>query len=612
MLIDFLKSVKDTRSQDLIQLMINDQLSKKGDYVTSLASTLEISNRFEQQEDKEGILAAYRQLSSGYYYAGDKEKDVLFGKKALVIAKELNNPSILSSITNNISTSYSQKHIPDSALLYARQSIAYANKTGDAYALSGVLGTMAEAFISDKQYDSALIYCRYALKYAANNKVYGDLGLVWTLNDFSQIFLETNHYDSSKYYAWRAIDISKMMGYKDQLLRAYEYLVQAFDRTSKPDSAYKYLQLAVIIKDSLFSTDKTKQVQGIVAREQSRLQELENEKLNFKNQIRVYGLLAGLLILSIIAFLLYRNNRQKQKANTSLQEQKNILENTLMELKSTQQQLIQSEKMASLGELTAGIAHEIQNPLNFVNNFSEVNTELIAELGEEVDKGNISEVKTIAKDIKGNEEKINFHGKRADAIVKGMLQHSRSSSGIKEPTDINALSDEYLRLSYHGLRAKDKSFNATLKTDFDPSIGKINIIPQDFGRVMLNLLNNAFYAVAEKKKQKSLLTSEGETSSSTNEVYEPIVTVTTRRLSPASGGWGAEITVTDNGNGIPSSVKEKIFQPFFTTKPTGQGTGLGLSLSYDIITKGHGGELKVETNEGQSTIFSILLPPDKQ
>ena len=245
--------------------------------------------------------------------------------------------------------------------------------------------------------------------------------------------------------------------------------------------------------------------------------------------------------------------------------------------------------MASLGELTAGIAHEIQNPLNFVNNFSEVNTELIDELSQEVDKGNLEEVKALAKDIKENEQKINHHGKRADAIVKGMLQHSRSSSGKKEPTDINALCDEYLRLSYHGLRGKDKSFNAMMKTDFDESIGNLNIIPQDIGRVVLNLLTNAFYVVDEKKK-------------SGIENYEPTVSITTKKVDDK-----VFISVTDNGNGIPEKVLNKIFQPFFTTKPTGQGTGLGLSLSYDIV-KAHGGELKVETKEGEGTTFIIQLP----
>jgi two-component system, NtrC family, sensor kinase len=274
---------------------------------------------------------------------------------------------------------------------------------------------------------------------------------------------------------------------------------------------------------------------------------------------------------------------QKKILEDEVARQTVELRTSLEHLKSTQSQLIQSEKMASLGELTAGIAHEIQNPLNFVNNFSEVNKELAEELEEEVDKGNTTEVKALAKDIKENQEKILHHGKRADAIVKGMLQHSRSSSGTKEPTDINALADEYLRLAYHGLRVKDKSFNATLNTDYDQTIGNINIIPQDIGRVILNLITNAFYAVNEKQKAESVKPGSN---------YEPAVSVSTKK-----SGDKILISVKDNGNGIPDSIKEKIFQPFFTTKPTGQGTGLGLSLSYDIV-KAHGGELKVETTEG--------------
>ena len=280
---------------------------------------------------------------------------------------------------------------------------------------------------------------------------------------------------------------------------------------------------------------------------------------------------------------------QQKVLEAEVDRQTGEIRQTLENLKATQSQLIQSEKMASLGELTAGIAHEIQNPLNFVNNFSEVNKELLIEMNEEIEKGNLEEVKSIAKDVTENEEKINHHGKRADAIVKGMLQHSRSSSSKKEPTDINALADEYLRLAYHGLRAKDKSFNASMKTDFDETLEKINVIPQDIGRVILNLITNAFYVVNEKKK-------------SGIENYEPKVTVSTKMLNDK-----VEIKVADNGNGIPQKVLDKIFQPFFTTKPTGQGTGLGLSLSYDIV-KVHSGELIVETKEGEGTIFSVILP----
>ncbi|HYM94130.1 MAG TPA: ATP-binding protein [Chitinophagaceae bacterium] len=283
-----------------------------------------------------------------------------------------------------------------------------------------------------------------------------------------------------------------------------------------------------------------------------------------------------------------------------INEEKKILESTLSHLKATQNQLIQSEKMASLGELTAGIAHEIQNPLNFVNNFSEVNSELIAEMKDELTKGNIQEAKTIANGIDENEQKIIFHGKRADAIVKGMLQHSRSSSSVKVPTNINALADEYLRLAYHGLRAKDKSFNATMKTDYDESIGNINIVPQDIGRVILNLITNAFYAA-------HLLLPAGQAGpeggfKDPNYEHKPTVWVSTKKA-----GDKVLISVRDNGPGIPQKILDKIFQPFFTTKPTGQGTGLGLSLSYDIV-KAHGGEIKVETKEGEGSAFSIILP----
>jgi signal transduction histidine kinase len=262
--------------------------------------------------------------------------------------------------------------------------------------------------------------------------------------------------------------------------------------------------------------------------------------------------------------------------------------------------------MASLGELTAGIAHEIQNPLNFVNNFSEVSKELLEEMLEELENGDMEEVKAIMADVVQNLEKINHHGNRADGIVKGMLQHSRSGGDKKEPTNINALADEYLRLAYHGLRAKDKSFNAELVTDFDDSNKTIDVIPQDIGRVILNLLTNAFYACQEKQKSP-LNPKEGKP-------YEPTVSISTKWLDTPLGVGGErkgktiQIIVKDNGNGIPDAVKEKIFQPFFTTKPTGQGTGLGLSMSYDIITKGHGGELKVETKEGEGTAFIIHLP----
>ncbi|HEU5365017.1 MAG TPA: ATP-binding protein, partial [Hanamia sp.] len=410
----------------------------------------------------------------------------------------------------------------------------------------------------------------------------------------------TNQIDSSVYFAQKSIIQKGIKSYPEGEMKAATQLAHIYEQKGMKDSTIKYLQLSIALREKLFNREKTREAQSYAFNEQIHQQELkqkiEQNQLQYRNRLNVYVLLAGLLILLLVAGGLWRRNIYRKRSFVLLQKQKQEIDNqkskveqTLEELKNTQSQLIQSEKMASLGELTAGIAHEIQNPLNFVNNFSDVNKELLEELKEEADKGNIDEVKTIANDVIGNEEKINHHGKRADAIVKGMLQHSRSSTGKKDPTNINALADEYLRLSYHGLRAKDKDFNAEMKTDFDPSIGKINIVPQDIGRVLLNLFNNAFYAVNKRQEAQG-------------KEYEPSVSVTTNK-----SGNSVLITVRDNGSGIPENIRDKIFQPFFTTKPTGSGTGLGLSLSYDIV-KAHGGEIKVESKEGEGCQFIIQLP----
>ena len=400
--------------------------------------------------------------------------------------------------------------------------------------------------------------------------------------NLAALFNKINRNDSAIYYAGIAVELSQQHNFAEFILNASKILTNTYESENKPDSSLKYLKLMIAAKDSVFSQSKVQQFQQSTFNEIQRQEQANLEKERYQYRVRIYALVASLFVFLLIAFILYRNSRQKQRDTLKI-------EKAYSDLKSTQAQLIQSEKMASLGELTAGIAHEIQNPLNFVNNFSEVNRELIDEMQQEMDKGNLVDAKAISNDIKENEEKINHHGKRADAIVKGMLQHSRSGTAVKEPTNINALADEYLRLSYHGLRAKDKDFNATMKIDFDESIGKINIVPQDIGRVLLNLYNNAFYAVTEKAKQQS-------------NGYEPTISVNTKRINDK-----VEIRVKDNGNGIPQKVIDKIFQPFFTTKPTGQGTGLGLSLSYDIITKEHNGNIKVESKVGEGATFIIQL-----
>jgi len=401
------------------------------------------------------------------------------------------------------------------------------------------------------------------------------------VNGMALAFKKMGKTDSAIFYAKQGLKLGQMLSYRNRILAASSLLAELYAEKD-PKEAVKYYQIASASKDSLYGVQKVLKLQSSTMKEQERLADEEAARIAYQNKIRQRTLVGSVAAFLGIALILYRNNRQKQKANK-------ILETTLVNLKTTQSQLIQAEKMASLGELTAGIAHEIQNPLNFVNNFSEVNTELVDELKSELTVGNTHAAIEIADDIKENEKKINHHGKRADAIVKGMLQHSGASAGQKEMADINALCDEYLRLAYHGLRAKDKSFNAKLETNFDNSIDKINIVPQDMGRALLNFYNNAFYIVNEKQKENL-------------NGYEPTVSVSTKKIKGK-----VEIRVADNGNGIPQKILDKIFQPFFTTKPTGQGTGLGLSLAYDIV-KANGGEIKVQTKEGEGSEFIIQLP----
>jgi len=508
---------------------------------------------------------------------------------ALEIGESLKNQKILSLTARDIGIYYFNNNKPDSAFIYFQKALKYYNNSPYQKNLGNVYLQMGVYYSQERQYDSAKFYYYKGLDVSKDPASIGLQGNLQRL--LGNVFIETGQLDSALIYT---LEAQKLFGSTNNLpgmAQIFAQLGTIYKLKKEYLIAYDYLEKGKNLGDTLadVGTNRIMQFQNLDFDQKIRLQELEKEKEQEKSRNRMYALLTWLGIFLLVVLFLYRNNRQKQKANK-------VLESTLANLKSTQSQLVQSEKMASLGELTAGIAHEIQNPLNFVNNFSEVNQELISEMVEEVDKGNTAEVKVLAKDIKENEEKIIFHGKRADAIVKSMLQHSRSSNNKKEPTDINALCDEYLRLSYHGLRAKDKSFNATMKTDFDETIGTINIISQDIGRVLLNLITNAFYVIDEKKKQIV------DARLPDGQEYEPTVSVSTKKVNGK-----LEIKVADNGNGIPPKVLDKIFQPFFTTKPTGSGTGLGLSLSYDII-KAHDGELKVETKENEGSTFIILLP----
>ena len=480
----------------------------------------------------------------------------------------------------------------DSALWYAQQGydLGIQSKEYKKY-FSLAIGALGTIQVALHHYKSAEDLFRYGIRQSGQfNNIYFQAR---NYNNLANLFEKEDLKDSAIYYAGISLRLCLDHNFGDFTLDASKLLTKIYDSKGKADSTLRYMRIMLAAKDSVFSQSRGQQFRQFAFDEIQRQEKINADKERYQNKVRSYFLVAALSVFFLLAFILYRNNRQKQKANAKI-------EKAYTELKSTQAQLIQSEKMASLGELTAGIAHEIQNPLNFVNNFSEVNKELIEELEVERSKttGERNEEieKEIIANIKENEGKINHHGKRADAIVKGMLQHSRTSSGQKEPTDINALADEYLRLSYHGLRAKDKSFNADIKTEFDKDVGKINIVPQDIGRVLLNLINNAFYAVNEKVKPQAASLPTGQAG------YKPQVILRTRKL-----GDNVEIKVEDNGNGIPKTIVDKIFQPFFTTKPTGQGTGLGLSLAYDII-KAHGGDIRVETKEGEGSEFVIQLP----
>jgi two-component system, NtrC family, sensor kinase len=482
----------------------------------------------------------------------------------------------------------------DSAFFHLKK--LYDETLTDPYWHPGLLMFFGDLQFRMGKRDTGLDYLRQSIQLFQNDSDHYYLGDACRF--ISECFREMNMVDSSIFYAKRGLAEAQSIGYKSPILYNSRTLAELYE-SKDISQALHYRKVFDTANDIYYGPAKVKDLQKALSDEQERQRKIEAAAIAYQNRLKQYGLLAGFFLVLLVAFILYRNNRQKKKANYTLHLQKEKVESTLTELKTTQSQLIQSEKMASLGELTAGIAHEIQNPLNFVNNFSEVNKELLAEMNEEISKGNYDEVKSLAKDLSGNEEKISYHGKRADAIVKSMLQHSRSDKGKKELTDLNALADEYLRLAYHGIRAKDSTFNASMKTDFDESIGNISIVPQDFGRVLLNLYNNAFYAVSQKEKQQSEGPAAGARS---GETYRPTVSVRTKKMDNK-----VEIRVRDNGNGIAEKVKEKIFQPFFTTKPTGLGTGLGLSLSYDII-KAHGGEIWVETKEGEGVEFVIQIP----
>jgi signal transduction histidine kinase len=609
--IDIISRQNDKTS--LSSMYVNNGIAyqQQSNYAQALTNFQQALNVSEQAKDEEGEAYVYVNIAITYTSLNDLKRAEQSYLKAINLGKKLNLKNVLAYSYANLASVYESLNDYDKEYSFSMQASVLGKEIGDKGIEASSLSRAAGALAYKNKFKDAENLNRRAIVVAELSnqpyniyQVYRGMGFIYKLQNK---YKDAIPYFEKAFHSLAASDI-----YDVEVGKSYMDLSECYEKTGNFKKALATYKIAAKISDSTTARENVKKATELALNyefdKKQQLQKVEQAKKDadakrIKNQQYFIIAALGIIVLAviIISSIQFKNSRHKQKAYDLLQKQKRETdqqrekaEATLSELKSTQAQLIHSEKMASLGELTAGIAHEIQNPLNFVNNFSDINKEIIAELYDEIEKGNYNEVKNLAKNIEDNEEKINHHGRRADAIVKSMLQHSRKNTGQKEPTDVNALCDEYVRLSYHGLRAKDKGFNADFKTDFGENIGKINIVRQDIGRVLLNLFNNAFYSVNEKLKAQVL---------KRNTEYKPLVSIQTKKADDK-----VEITVSDNGIGIPENIIDKIFQPFFTTKPTGEGTGLGLSLSYDIITKEHKGSIKVESKAGKGSTFIIQLP----
>lgn len=585
----------------LIQYGVIQKLS--GNLAQAVYYGYESLGAAEKSGDPMPFATANYYLSTFYQEAGDYPNALLYCFKAKQLLSTLIDTSFLNYVCPPhtqlsplpqyrylatlmvLADVYEKRNQPDSALYYGLQAYQIGNQHFPGYHFTNITHILGNIYARKGATAEAFQYYYQSLRESAADDIFIDV--MRNSTRMAELFTRQHQTDSAIVYARKSLAAQRYGYYPFARLDALNILAAAYQSKGSADSAARYLQMASRAKDSLFDRQTIMQIQSLTFNKRLTEQELINREqvLRQRNRLTVLGF--SLAALGLLVFFLYRNNRQQKKA-------KEKIEQAYEQLQAAQAQLVQSEKMASLGELTAGIAHEIQNPLNFVNNFSEVNQELLAELKALLAEGNTDVAIPLADDIIANEAKIHHHGQRADGIVKSMLQHSRTSTGAKEPTDINSLCSEYLRLAYHGARSKDKSFQVTCDTHFDPGIGKVAVVPQELGRVLLNLLNNALYAVAEK--QQALR------GSAAAAAYRPTVTIST-----ATASGRLIIAVSDNGMGIPEAVKAKIFQPFFTTKPTGQGTGLGLSISYDIV-KAHGGDISVRSTAGQGSEFRISLP----
>ncbi|HVG17346.1 MAG TPA: tetratricopeptide repeat protein [Chitinophagaceae bacterium] len=604
----------------------------QGNLPEALRNYLEALNAAERSGVKKQIANALLNIGNAYATLDDLPQALSYQFKSLKLWEEMGDQLRASISLNNIGEAYRLMSDYPKAIDYYQRSLIISKDIGyrDGQAVSE--SNLADVYQKTGEYKKALALAHPTL--AAVKELEDPELISWCSDILARVHLQTGREDSALIYGLQALHVAKEAGMKEYIRDASLVLSKAYATQKDFSNAYRYQQLYSTYKDSLANETTRTQISKLqldyeLDKKEASIALLTKDKIlqaekSRRQQQLISAFVVGLILVVLLAVVLWRSNNNKQRANTILKQQKqeidlqakhlrelneelnkqkgqvevqrdklqvqrDHLDTTLQQLRAAQSQLVQSEKMASLGELTAGIAHEIQNPLNFVNNFSEANQDLITELEVEAQNGNLQAITAIAAELKENGKRITHHGKRTDSIVKSMMQHSRRAKGAKEPTDINRLTEEYLRLAYHGFRAKDSRFSVILETHYDPAAGKVNVLPQDIGRVLLNLFNNAFYAVLRKKQLYP--------------EYEPTVSVRTRRK-----GNKIVVTVKDNGTGIPKQIMNKVFQPFFTTKPTGEGTGLGLSLSYDVVTKGHGGHLSVQSVEGELTEFTVELP----
>lgn len=560
----------DLQTQTRLQSTVGSIYCDMGNYAEALPALRNALKNGERTGDKQVVLLALSSQGNAYQKLKDWPQALFYHQQALQLSRQLGDASSETVDETNLAEVYGLQGNQAEALAHGRRARQLVRATHDSYNLPSVELMLARGFVLAHQPDSALLLARHALQLSQQSRSNENIRNAADILALAH----AQRRDYAKAYRYRNLQ----MAYNDTL---------SGEDTQRRTSALRYG----------YELDK-KQAQIVLLKKD---REIAAQKA-YRQRQQLLAVLAGLGGVVLVVALLLRNIFLKQRANRHLNE-KNVqiaahrddLDRTLTELQSTQDQLVQREKMASLGELTAGVAHEMQNPLNFVTNFADLSVELVAELEAELAKEPLSAaggpaIGALVQALAQNQAKIHQHGHRADRIVKNMLEHARASSGQRQPTDLNALADEYLHLAYHGWRAKNKDFNAELVTDFDPRLGPVPVVPQDLSRVLLNLFTNAFYAVAEKSK-------------TAGPAYRPVVAVATRRA-----GGSVCLRVRDNGAGVPAAVREKIFQPFFTTKPTGEGTGLGLSLSYDIVTKGHGGTLAVDSQDGEFTEFTVRLP----